>query len=81
MGFFNYILLCIHNYLRQFRYSYWWRAHHVGVYKPLFSKKCSKHGHDTRACTFAYKMFIPIGREQRPGQFCHITLDAHSIAL
>ena len=32
----------IHKYLRQFRYSYWWRARHVGVYKPLFmtGKKC-----------------------------------------
>ena len=34
----------IHKYLRQFRYSYWWRARHMGVYKPLFmtSKKCWK---------------------------------------
>ena len=36
----------IHQYLRQFRYSYWWRARHVGVYKPLFitSKKCWNMG-------------------------------------
>ena len=35
-------LIYIHKYLRQFRYSYWWRARHVGVYKPLFmtGKKC-----------------------------------------
>ena len=25
----------IHKYLREFRYSYWWRARHVGVIKPL----------------------------------------------
>ena len=33
-------------YLRQFRCSYWWRARHVGVYKPLFmtSKKCWNMG-------------------------------------
>ena len=24
--------LFIHKYLRQFRYSYWWRARHVGMY-------------------------------------------------
>ena len=28
-------LRSIHKYLRQFRYSYWWRARHVGVFKPL----------------------------------------------
>ena len=35
-------LYSIHKYLRQFRYSYWLRARHVGVYKPLYmaSKKC-----------------------------------------
>ena len=35
------VLFCIHKYLRQFRYSYWWRERHVGVYKPLLmtSKK------------------------------------------
>ena len=26
---------CIHEYLRQFRYSYWWRAHHVELFKQL----------------------------------------------
>ena len=26
-------LICIHKYLRQFRYSYWWRAPHVGIFK------------------------------------------------
>ena len=38
--------ITIHKYLRQFRYSYWWRARHVGVYKPLFmtSKKCWNMG-------------------------------------
>ena len=40
----NYLsyLFIIHKYLRQFRYSYWWGAGHVGVYKPFFmtSKKC-----------------------------------------
>ena len=30
------LLSHIYKYLRQFRYSYWWRAHHLGVYKPLF---------------------------------------------
>ena len=25
----------IHKYLRQFRYFYWWRARHVGVFKQL----------------------------------------------
>ena len=29
------MLLHIHKYLRQFRYSYWWRARHVGVFKLL----------------------------------------------
>ena len=34
--------IVIHKYLRQFRYSYWWRARYMGVYKPLFmtGKKC-----------------------------------------
>ena len=36
------VLNTIHKHLRQFRYSYWWRARHVGMYKPLFmtGKKC-----------------------------------------
>ena len=25
----------IHKHLRRFRYSYWWRARHVWVFKPL----------------------------------------------
>ena len=35
-------LTYIHKYLRHFRYSYWWRARYVGVYKPLYmtGKKC-----------------------------------------
>ena len=41
-----FLLFHIHKYLRQFCYSYWWRARHVGVYKPLFmtSKKCWNMG-------------------------------------
>ena len=40
------VIINIHKYLRQFCYSYWWRAHHVGVYKLLFvtSKKCWNMG-------------------------------------
>ena len=31
----NTLFYVIHKYLRQFRYSYWWGATHMGVFKPL----------------------------------------------
>ena len=31
----GYLLFIIHKYLGQLLYSYWWRARHVGVFKPL----------------------------------------------
>ena len=34
-------IITIHKYLRQFRYSYCWRARHMGVFKRLIRTSCS----------------------------------------
>ena len=50
----------IHKYLRQFRYSYWWRARHVGVFKPLFrtSQKCWNMGVTGELASVLIRQFL-----------------------
>ena len=44
---------CIHKCLRQFHFSYWSRARHVGVFKSLFKHgwKLFKHGTSKLVCS------------------------------
>ena len=72
------MLYCIiHKYLRQFRYSYWWRVRHVGVYKPLFmtSKKCYLH------LCLKDSFFIQVLVESNGRDSCATSRDAHFIPL